>query len=232
MKKYFYLALLIALTATTVLHAGTNPVQWNSGFFNRDFVLENPSNDLNYFPGDYSLQNSDGERIRRFSVSVNPLGFLQFGPMINAEFGVIDHLGINAHIRLTTLGLLSYAIRSSDGGVDELSGMAFGGGPIFYTGSDRSKFYAGFLMEFESTKAVYSKYSPWEWWENEDIIVFALNGGYRFLFSSGFFINAGAYLGAYRSEYNWYHSDPALGSGGGGDIKPFGMLEVSLGFSF
>ncbi len=223
---------MIGLSAISFSRAGNNPFHWKMGLINRNFVLENPVNDLNYFSRGYSLENSDGERIRRFSFSVNPLGFLQFGPMINAEFGVIDHLGINAHIRLTTLGLLSYAIRSSDGGVDELSGMAFGGGAIYYFGEARSKFYAGMLMEYESTEAIYSQFEPWEWRENEDIIVFALNGGYRFLFSSGFFINAGAYLGAYRSEYDWYHTDWTLGGGGGGDVKPFGMLEVSLGFSF
>ncbi len=174
-----------------------------------------------------------GEKDRKLALSFNPLGFIQFGPILNFEYGLKSHIALNGHLRFSPLGALSYAIRSADGGVDELSGIAFGGGLIYFTGENRSKAYVGMLLEYEKSTAIYLQGDSWEWTEKEKIFVFTFNGGYRFLFSSGFFVNTGAYLGVYRSKWNWYYTDSSNGYGNSGsDIKPFGMLELTFGLSF
>ena len=59
------------------------------------------------------------------------------------------------------------------------------------------------------------------------------NGGYRFRFNEGLYINTGAFLGAAHNSWNWYYIDTSYGPGNeGSDLIPFGMLEVSFGLEF
>ena len=84
---------------------------------------------------------------------------------------------------------------------------------------------------------LYANNEQWEWEKSTKSIVFIFNGGYRFRFDGGFFINTGALLGAASTRYNWDYVDPSYGSSDetsreGKDITPFGMLEVTLGIEF
>lgn len=170
------------------------------------------------------------------ALSVNPLGFLQFGPMVNLEFG-IKNVVINTHARVGTLGLLSYVVNYHEDGLAQLSSYAFGGGPIIFMGKKQSRPYIGLLGEFDKTYLLNAEGEEWEWEKDMNTIVIALNGGYRFRFNSGFFINTGAYLGAAISQYEWGYtdesyyedSDPAAE---GSEAMPFGMLEVTFGIEF
>lgn len=170
------------------------------------------------------------------AASFNPLGFLQFGPILNVEAGVIPHLMINTHLRLSKVGLLSYTIRSTDGGVDDLDGIAFGGGLIYFFREQYSRFYLGTMLEYEKAYCWYLEYTDWEWYEEESVGIFVINGGYRFSFPSNIFINAGLFAGFYRTHYNWYYTQPSqigygiTGGSGTKDPKPFFMAELSLGY--
>lgn len=185
---------------------------------------------LNYF-------KSTQEPISRFAISINPLGFVQFGPVVNAEFGIRDDIVINTHVRISVLGMLTYVIKYHADGLDALGGIAFGGGAIKFFGEKNHKPYVGILLEYDHSSAVYGKYEQWEWSQIDRTIVFIFNGGYRFRFDGGLFINTGAYLGAATGIYEWTYADPSYGtydntSRTGTTLTPFGMLEVSLGMEF
>jgi hypothetical protein len=170
-------------------------------------------------------------------LSLNPLGFLQFGPIVNAEFGVDDDLVINTHVRFSSLGLLTYVSNYDSDGLDQLSGMAIGGGVLKFFGENQSKPYAGILLEYEWGSQQYAMGEPWEWYRDENYGVMIFNGGYRFRFDEGFFINAGLFLGAAVGRYTWDYADLSYGENDneprqGTHVVPFGMLEVAFGMEF
>ena len=182
-------------------------------------------------------EDSEEYPLSKIALSVNPLGFAQFGPLVSIEAGVAKSLVVNAHVRFSSVGLLTYVVNEDDDGLDELSGIAFGAGSIYFFGKQRSKPYVGVLLEYEMLKKVYAQYDPWEWEDNDNNGIFVVNGGYRFRFKSGFFINTGAYLGAALSFYEWDYTDPDYVSNDpeareGTDVTPFGMVEVTVGIEF
>ena len=180
-----------------------------------------------------SFLQEDVNGISKFSLSLNPLGFVQFGPSINAEFGVKDDLAINAHIRIPPLGIISYVIRYDDEEVDKMSGIALGGGINKFFGENYSKPYGGIIIGYEKTTSIYSVGGSWEWESYVNVLYFMINGGYRFRFKDGFFINTGAFLGAGSANWTWEYTDPSNGPGGeGARLIPFGMLEVAFGLEF
>lgn len=200
------------------------------------FPYEPPQ--LDYF-SQYASSNpaSTQDPISKFALSINPLGFAQFGPVISAEFGIREDLVINTHVRFGSLGVLSYVVKAHVDGLDNLSEYAFGGGVIKFFGENQNKPYAGVLLEYGFTSELYGESAQWEWTQNQGYIVFILNGGYRFRFQDGFFINTGAYFGASTGWYNWDYTDPSYGTyddspRSGTTLTPFGMLEVTVGKEF
>ncbi len=175
----------------------------------------------------------------KFAASVNPLGFVQFGPIFNAEFGLSDNLILNTHLRATPLGLLSYVVRATEDPLDELTGIGIGGGIIRLLGDGQNRPYFGFLLEYEPSYNVYASGQDWEWYRNSNTIIYAFNGGYRFNMSDGFFINLGGFFGGASDFYNWDYANPSS-SWAQNDNDPredssltvFGMVEVTFGFAF
>ena len=175
--------------------------------------------------------------ISKFALSVNPIGFLQFGPSVSVETGITGNLALNAHVRFPTLGLLSYVVNEDDDGLDELKGFAVGGGAIYFFGENRNKPYAGMLIDYNKFECLYGQYEDWEWEETINSVVLMLNGGYRFRFESGFFINTGVFFGVTINSWDWDYTDSGYGSSDssertGTDAQPFGMVEVTFGFEF
>jgi len=188
-------------------------------------------------PNQLFAQFDEDNSISPFALSVNPLGVLQFGPMINMEFGFPNNLVINIHTRFHSAGLLSYATPEESDDIDDLSGMAFGGGLLFFMTDNKHKPYVGGLIEYHTHDILYLEGNVDEWERTDKGIVLIANGGYRFRFSGGFFMNAGAYLGAAILNYEWDYADPTYSEAGdddkeGTDVTPFGMIEFTLGFEF
>ena len=183
----------------------------------------------------YTLE-FDEEDISKFALSINPLGFIQFGPVINAEFGIKENIALNTHVRFPSLGVLTYVLKYHDDGLDELSGIAFGGGLIYFFGENMSKPYVGGMIEYHRTESLYAKNEGWEWSQIDRSGVFIFNGGYRWRFEGGFFVNTGVFFGAAMGNYDWEYADPSYDldepSGDGKDVTPFGMFEVTLGIEF
>ncbi len=174
--------------------------------------------------------------VPKFSLSFNPLGFVQFGPIVNAEVGLKSNLVLNVHARFPTMGVLTYAVQEDDDGLDELSGSAFGAGLIYFIGENKSKPYVGFLVDFQSLTSTYAVGEQWEWTEESDATIFIFNGGYRFNFSDGIYLNTGVFFGAASSKWEWEYENPGYGTSdtdprSGTDMTPFGMFEVSIGIA-
>jgi hypothetical protein len=151
--------------------------------------------------------------------------------LVNAEFGVTNNLIINTHVRFATLGLLTYVVKDEDGDLDELTGMAYGGGVLYFFGEKRNKPYLGMMGEFEKTKNIYAANEDWEAFEDDESIIIMFNGGYRFRFNSDFFINTGVFLGVARCHWFYRHSDGSDPSEGV-DYTPAGLVEVTIGLEF
>lgn len=174
--------------------------------------------------------------ISKFSLSVSPLGFLQFGPWINAEIGLSDNLVLNTHLRFPALGVIAYKVHEVEPGDDSMSGLAFGGGLIFFPSKKQHKPYVGFLMEYDITNKKYNIGEDWEQFEKDKTVVFMMSGGYRFRFDNGFYVNTGLLFGAAYTNWDTEYINPSYYTyerfKSGVTLTPFGMLDLSIGIEF
>jgi len=238
--------ILIILIAASVIVRGEEP--WASALYQQDYPAKvgkkyKPKSAANNFP--------------RWALHSNLLGFVQFGPVVSAEYNFTRHITLNGHVRFPSLGALTKMIYEADvdrgGRPDKLSGIAFGGGPMYFFTVKKDKAYAGILFEYEMTDALYQEDYVNEWSQDNSKMILMLNSGYRFRFGQkiipgahrqfdkfirdALFVNTGIYLGAERNEYVWKYNDPDADNTDptpreGTEIKPFGMLEVSVGIEF
>ena len=54
-----------------------------------------------------NLSNDNLNSMGIFAVSLDPSGFLQFGPSLNAEVGFKNNLVINGHVRIPSWGIMT-----------------------------------------------------------------------------------------------------------------------------
>lgn len=193
----------------------------------------------------------------RWAVHSNLLGFVQFGPVVSGEYCITRDLTFSAHVRFTPVGALTpilHQAKTDNGGrPDRFSGIAFGGGPLWFFQIWNDKAYVGLTGEYEMSNVLYLEDFVNEWERENRKVIAMFNTGYRFMFGQklipassrkadqfirdGLFLNAGIYAGAEWNRYIWDYTDPAVGSDDltpreGTEIKPFGMLELSVGLEF
>lgn len=174
----------------------------------------------------------------RIGISIQPLGMLQFGPILQVDVKIVQNLVLSPHIRWAGLGLISHAIVDYEELIIEDT-WAFGGTAKYFFGRRRSnhKLYAGLMAEYgfgHGYSDVYYYDSYWDMWTTEygsfdheyfDIIS---NFGYRMRFNSGLFINFGILAGMAfeitdRQNYPvWEHYS--------NDVYFIGLLEVGIGW--
>ncbi len=205
-------------------------------------------NQLHGFVPQYDVNDNPVTRI--FAVSVQPLGFVQFGPVAGIDFGISQQVAFHSHVRFTSLGLLSKLARKDDdldfnqdepGNADKFRGMAFGFGPLFYFGENRSRFYMGPVFEIATAQVVYNfntfNYypntpSPYSVTVDEMSLIWSNNIGYRSVYPSGLFINTGIYLGLNFRRWTEDHSLNHNYDDSDEGVYPYVMLELALGYTF
>jgi len=171
----------------------------------------------------------------KIGLYAEPLGFLQFGPKIGIEMTIISRIVIDHHVRFSSEGLIMPVVLQEDEGQpDELEGMAFCMGFKYMNPSQIGGFYVGILGEIGKTRTLFDKEGEKEWRGEALQLGTYVSLGYKFEFSSGFFIRTGGQLGVVSIFVNeWYYTsdtntvfkeDPL--------IIPGGMLEVCLGIQF
>jgi hypothetical protein len=172
----------------------------------------------------------------RVGLYLNPLGFVQFGPMLGTEITRNSSLIIDAHIRFSSLGVLSYVVSANvdDGAPYKISGLAIGGGVKSFMPSRIGGFYIGGVFEYGWATNYYAQDKSWIWQSDSKNIVAMASIGYKFRFKSGFYINTGAFLGgSYTFSDKWYYTknynnDSSIHVDSGKTVLA-GMLEVSFG---
>lgn len=174
-------------------------------------------------------------QLKLSSIYFNPLGFVQFGPVIGAEF--LIHPGIygDVHFRYTALGLLYRSIESENKTARVSFGSAaFGvGGKYFlpnFLSSDQ--FYVGGVTDFGwgSTR---SKDSYLDWKGKNFYIDVMGNFGYRKSCSSGLLLSMSLFAGLSPTLKHtwWYVSEPDNIFKEPHKVAFIGMLEFSIGWA-
>ena len=151
-----------------------------------------------------------GHPLPAIDLVINPLGLLQFGPIVDLELRATPGLYLLLHLRFHGLGVISHVMESYT-----LSIPSFAGGTglrYFFTPQTGSTGYLGFVVEVGHN---------WFTEGYEDTyITFVANGGYRWTFGSTM-MNLGAYLGAAQTVAN--DLPDALFP-----LTPVAMLELSF----
>ncbi len=127
----------------------------------------------------------------------NPLGFLQFGPVIELGIQAMPETMIGAHVRFAGLGLLAQLITAAEPG-STLSPISIAPGlsivRLFRLGNSPDRFYVGSTFDFQINWTSGDD-TTGEWTGSNALIVIMSNFGYRWRFPSRFFLNVGAFAG-------------------------------------
>jgi hypothetical protein len=172
-----------------------------------------------------------GRPMKAFNILLNPLGFVQFGPMVQFEFRIIPGLYGIAHARVHGLGVLSWVLADTD----EIGYYSFALGPgirYFFVSKDVPHApYVGFVAEFGYTPYASNIGYTDEYAGTAMYLTFAVNGGYRWRFGS-FIVEVGGYAGASPTIFSQYHylTSPSVNYEGRLPVTFFGMLELSIGW--
>lgn len=155
---------------------------------------------------------------------VNSLGILQFGLSPTVEYG--SKVAVNARALLLNTGVLSYVTA----GNDTLHFSAgFGPGVRYYFGKDgnlRGAYVGGFGLYLSEEE----QYRQETRYNTTDLVVGA-EGGYRWVFHSGFLLGAGAMAGyAVVLGKSSTSLDGNIPDANNAANQPFGMLTLDLGF--
>ncbi len=163
---------------------------------------------------------------------LNPLGFLQFGPMVDLEFKVTPKLYALAHLRLQGLGLLAHILA-----YDEMAywSTAVGGGVRYFFTSEGTPNapYVGFAGEIGYNPYYGDLAYPLSAYHGSAVyFTVAANGGYRWRFEK-FIVNVGGYLGVAPTVFSqWsYDAAPSVMYDGTLDTTFVAMVELSIGWA-
>jgi hypothetical protein len=163
-------------------------------------------------------------------IYLNPLGFIQAGPIVGAEFTIKQHFIIDMQVRFPMAGLLTGVLWGCENAT-KIKGIGVGLSAKYFTGGPKGGFYAGPAVEYWTTNIHYGSGGNY-YYEGTGLVV-AANLGYKFQFSSGFYIRTGGALGTSLNldakQYYYSHSNYSDFSG---NVHFFGMLDFSLGIAF
>ncbi|MBL7136363.1 MAG: hypothetical protein ISS81_07215 [Candidatus Marinimicrobia bacterium] len=176
-----------------------------------------------------------GKPLSKSAYLFHPLGFLQFGPILEGEFIIVPNTYFTAHFRYSALGFLYQAL-ASEGFENEVSfgSMALGVGIRRFLESPNSpnRFYFAGFAEYGWGGTRGDVDTKWEWEGKNTQIIFASNFGYRWRFPSKFILNLGLMAGVSKGIKDdwWYINNPDYIHEDSPETYFFGMLELSLGW--
>src|SRR5271157_3508606 len=172
------------------------------------------------------------------SLFVMPLGFLEFGPVFGAEFAPVPNLSVGVHVRIESLGLLSYVITENGDGYEPntISGMGIGADVNKYPQTVRKGFYFGGLLEHLWGTATYNQGDVDEYRNTTSFLAAAFDGGYKFNLSGSFYLRTGGTLGAafpLDAQPTVHPNAPGNTSNyNQSSVTVFGMIDLAIGVNF
>jgi hypothetical protein len=198
----------------------------------KDVIKEkSPSPKNKRRPAESSV-NSNSDRIGFY---VNPLGFVEFGPMIGTEITIKSRFLIDGSLRFFPLGVLSYVTEATgdDGSPNSISGLGIGGTFKYLFPSRLGGFYVGGVFEYSWWTSYFAQDKPSPWQRDKEVIMQLATIGYKFRFGPGFFINAGGFLGVQIPLVDqWHYSGDNTIYQNDKTVEPAGMFEASFGYEF
>ena len=157
-----------------------------------------------------------GSELPERLITVNPLGVLQFGPIVGMEFRALPASYVGVHVRWATAGLAYYAI-ASEGFEYTVNADNFAFGLNFRSlmGDNQSphRWYAAPVLEYG-----FGTWSGGNLQGNTSYVSILGNFGHRWNFGSSV-LNVGAYAGVVQE----FIEEETLA---------IGMLELSFGWPF
>lgn len=172
----------------------------------------------------------NAQQTRSFALVTNPLGILQFGPTMSAQFALTPSTFIGPTVRFAGFGILTHLVI----GGDELKMGSMSAGlhlTQFINNPSPRRYYIGGIIEYgwggSRGDVGYSD----EWESKSSALVIMANFGNRWRFSSGFFVNFGVFAG-FTKELNdrwWYLTSPYDIRDSEDDLYIIGMVELSIG---
>lgn len=178
---------------------------------------------------------SQNQELPHFSLSINPIGVLFYGPTVDLNIKTGNRTALHANYRATPLSLAARWVKQKD---DEKLGVfkggGFGLGMLWFRPVQNRLIYFGAQIDYDRNHTEYSVSDPWKWFEDAKTLALSANGGYRFKLGERIFLNTGLDIGLARSVYHWDYSDPSAGIAdsdprNGIKYRPIGMLELALG---
>lgn len=175
-------------------------------------------------------QTSEGLPKRTFNI--NPLGLLQFGPIVQGEFKVNDRGYLVPHVRIPYLGILYHVINWDDGS-DEVSisplALGLGGGYKVLFPVEKGAWYLGGALDYSFGSSSGTD-GAGSWDSKFQNVAIMSNGGFRWRSTrKRSVLSVGAYVGVslpVQDEWTGSRGD----SGDDRTIIPMGMLELSFGW--
>lgn len=168
------------------------------------------------------------------SINFNPLGLLQFGPIIQYEGKIGSSSYIVPYFRYAYAGVATHAVWNGFEEDNELSAgsAAVGIGVKSFTSSDNSFYYGGFL-DYSWTTARYDIGQLDETQEKSTNLGIISNFGYRWKSNRSSYVNLGLLAGAAFTlkDEERFVSDGSLYATNE-DITIFAMIELSFGWDF
>jgi hypothetical protein len=181
-------------------------------------------------------ESSDNSKSNRIGFYVDPLGFLEFGPMIGAEITLKSRFLIDGSLRFFPLGALSYITEADadDGSPYRIVGLGVSGAFKYFVPKRSGGFYIGGALEYSWWTSYFAQGTASEWLRDRVALMPLVTAGYKFRFRSGFFITTGGYLGIQIPLVDQWHYTNGDNTVRLNDktIEPAGMLEVSFGYEF
>ena len=181
-------------------------------------------------------QATQGDRIPLLEVSVDPAGFLFYGPSVDVGLGIGSKTSVKAYVRGFALGGMSIDLKDEAEDNDEFSGMHIGAGLTQFLTEGGNGIYFGGQVEFGSTTGIWLNGDTYEWWEESKDLMFTAKAGYRYAMENGLFINGGVYGGAINMKAEWDYDDSQISAMDDDDREHtstpgiFGV-EVSVGIA-
>jgi len=180
------------------------------------------------------------EPVPDYTLQVNALGFLQFGPFVKAEIKLAPSVYLTPHIRFHAFGIASQAVSLGDAdtiAIDPTSlGIGIGIMRFFPTSGTANGVYSGIIGEYGWITAIKDEGENWEWRTETLGMVIMTNVGYRWR-TNHITYSLGLLLGGYfgLSEKWWYLNesyDSTEKRDGIATTTAYGMLEASIGYVF
>lgn len=176
---------------------------------------------------------SDLKALPRQTITINPLGVLQFGPIFQGEFKVTQQGYFTSHVRLPYLGVLYHVLNANDDSYEvTVSPVALGLGAGYKSmfPTQKGAWYVGGVFDYSFGSSTGNDGSEWKS-EFSNLALMA-NGGFRWRWpNKKNIIGVGAYLGYYfalRDEW-WYINDPG-NTRDERSTTSLLMLELSFGW--